>query len=227
MTKDEGAANAGERGWTPPYIAWQNLLSLIERLETDMPPQVDRTILTGSNQSRTQTLNALKALDLIGEDGSCSATLKEIVEAGERRPEVVRELLEHFYSEPVRLASINATQMQLEKAFRDYGVTGSTARKSIAFFLKAAKYADLPMSPHFKTPPARRESGPRASRRRKKPAQKRASSQKSAVAEDVSSLRVRYIEMLIKKVEESDDMDGDLMDRIEQLLNDRGGRNVA
>ncbi len=209
--------NGKAAGWTPPYIAWRNLLNLIERLESNMPPQIDRTFLTGSNQSRTQTMNALKSLELIGPDGSLTERLIGLVEAGANRPETVRKMVETFYPEPVRLGTLNATQKQLEEAFAAYGVTGSTTRKAIAFFLKAATYGKVPLSPNFKTPanPTRTR---KARPTKKKDEEAEGSASTNSSSDPAGSLQARYIEMLMTKVEAQDEMDDDLLDRIENLL---------
>lgn len=204
--------------WTPPYIAWRTLLNLIERLETDMPPQIDKTFLKGSNQSNTQTMNALKSLGLVGPDGSVTPRLIGLVEAGTSRPAAVRKMLEEFYLEPVRLGTVNATPQQLDKAFEEYGVSGSTLRKAVSFYLKAAAYAAVPLSPHFKTPS--KSATPR--KRRPRPARTADSPNTSNGASggdsNTATLRARYIEMLMKKVEGQDEMDSELLDRIEGLL---------
>jgi hypothetical protein len=209
--------------WTPPYIAWKTLLNLIERLETDMPPQIDKTFLKGSNQLNAQTMNALKSLGLVGDDGTVTQSLIDLVDAGVNRPKVVGEMLGRFYAEPVRLGTVNATPKQLDDAFALYGVSGSTLRKAVSFFIKAATYAEVPLSPHFKTP-ARSTSVPRR-RRPRVPANNNAAEMPADRATNagantnVDGLRARYIEMLMKKAEaQTDQMDEELLNRIERLL---------
>jgi hypothetical protein len=209
--------------WSPPYIAFRNLLNLLERLENNMPPQIDRTFLTGSGGSRTQTMNALKSLQLIGPTGELQPELIRLVENRDDRPNEVRKLLIRFYPEPVRLGPLNATQQQLEEAFDAYGVSGDTRRKAIAFFLKAAAYAKVPVSPNFRTP-TNRNGGSRTRKRT------RATSTSDAPATNGSEgtgareekprrdLRERYIEMLMEKAQAQDQLDEKLLDRIEKLL---------
>src|SRR5439155_10304872 len=63
------------------------------------------------------------------------------------------EVLRERYPEAVELGKTNATTGQLIEVFRDYGAQGDTARKAIAFYLQAAKFAgDIPLSPLFQTP---------------------------------------------------------------------------
>jgi hypothetical protein len=223
-----------EPKWIPPYIAWRTILNLVERLETNMPPQIDKSFLKGSNQSNAQTMKALKALELIEEDGTVTPSLIRLVEAGAERPAAVRALIEKFYPEPVGLASINATQAQLDKAFEDYGVSGSTLRKAVSFYLKAAAYARVPLSPNFKTPT---KTAPTARRRRARSAPANgqgtnagngaAAEKAPAGPPDLETLKTRYIEMLMGRVDEADDLDTALLDRIEGLLGLGGPENTS
>jgi hypothetical protein len=224
-------SNRGTDGeWTPPYIAWRTLLNLFEKLESNQPPQIDKTFLSGSNQSRTQTMNALKSLELIEEDGSLTPAILSIVEAGTERPKAVRELLSRFFEEPIRLGSVNGTQQQLDQAFSDYGISGSTLRKAASFYLKAAAYAELPLSPNFKTPSRTRTKSSTPRKRRPKAPKNGtdgggASRNASASGDSsLATLKTRYIEMLMQRAEEQDDLDDSLLDRIEGLLGMESGQ---
>lgn len=223
--------------WKPPYISWGLLIRLVERLESNPPPRVDRTVLAGSNQTRTQTILALKSLELINQEGDLTESFTTLLEAGDRRPAIVRSLLERFYKRPVELGRINGTQQQLVEEFRGYGVSGSTVRKAISFFLKAAEYAELQTSPHFRVPPA-----PQRSKKRPPPSPPQPSESESApettvqhdvgtsherpetggTTESMESLRVKYIRILVESVgpdaESSGKFDPDVLDRIERLL---------
>jgi hypothetical protein len=216
--------------WVPPYIAFQNLLNLVQRLEANMPPRIDRSFLTGSGAANTQTLNALRALGLIDAAGVVQAPLIQLAKNAEERPRIVGDMLTTLYSKPVELGKINATQKQLEEAFEELGVTGDTRRKAIAFFLKAAKYAKLPMSPYFKTPSSRGNGA--APRKPRKPDGRPKTGDGGATGQNnpnpnasgtgaepkIGTLRAKYIEMLLQKAESQDELDADLLDRIETLL---------
>jgi hypothetical protein len=83
------------------------------------------------------------------------------------RPELIGEMLRQQYPSVVALDA-NATQGQLEEAFKDAGISGSTIRKAINFYLQAAEFAEIPVSRHFKTPRATSGNGRRATNRGKK-----------------------------------------------------------
>lgn len=214
----ENAKNDTQAEWTPPYIPWTKIPKLIQQLESDRPPRIDRTVLTGSNQVRSQTFNALVSLGLIREDGSYTEVFDHLIKDPEDRVGTVRGLLQHLYPEPIELGRTNGTQLQLDQAFGKYRASGSTRRKAIGFFLNAAEYAEIPMSPHFKVPSVPRKSAPRKTARKGKKPDGGDVPPPSKDSPTISSLRARYIEMLMKKVDTQDDLDDPLLDRIERLL---------
>jgi hypothetical protein len=142
----------------PPYFAFKTLTNMIVKMEEHGPPtRVDRTFLTGmSGAGQTQFIAGLRSLGLIEEDGAVSASLVELVSKPDERPALVGQLLRGRYPEAVELGRTNTTTGELVEVFNGYGVQGDTARKAIAFYLQAAKYAgDVPLSPNFKTPSVR------------------------------------------------------------------------
>jgi len=211
---------------TPPYISFKTLTNLLDRLhETHLPPRIDRSYLTGlSGGYQTQVMAALRWLDLIGEKGDVTETLTSLAENPEQRPTMVGDLLRSHYPAVFALSSKNATQGQLEEEFRRFGISGSTLRSAIAFFLHAASYAEIPVSPHFKIPPVRPSNGKPAARKAK-PAAKAGSrggepdrSSHFQPSDGAADLRTRYVEMLLDKAQSQEAMDGELLDRIETLL---------
>ncbi|NJD28741.1 MAG: hypothetical protein FIA92_10655 [Chloroflexi bacterium] len=143
--------------WVPPYISFTSLLGLIDRMKADggAPPQIDRSYLAGfSGGYQSQVIAAMKSLALIEENGTVTSKLTELVEAANReaREPIIKSMLEEYFPGPVRLGAIKATQGQLEAAFKEWGITGDTLRKAIAFYLAAAKYSGVPLSTNFKVP---------------------------------------------------------------------------
>jgi hypothetical protein len=158
---------------TPAYVSWATLKNTTEKMarEGGVPSQVDRSYLSnlpGSTQS--QLIASMKWLGLITGTMKPTSTLERLVESEEAdRKLAVKTMLEAKYPGPTSLPAL-ATQHQLETAFREMGVSGSTMRKAIAFYLGAAKYADVPYSQHFKTPKAPVTNGDGPKPRAKKPA---------------------------------------------------------
>ena len=154
----------------PPYFAFKTLTNMIVKMEEHGPPnRVDRTFLTGmSGAGQTQFIAGLKSLGLIDEDGAVQPALVEMVQKPDERPALIGKLLRDRYPKAVALGEGNATTGQLIDVFKEYGVQGDTARKAIAFYLKAAEFAgDIPVSPNFKTPSVRTSGGGAKRRPRK------------------------------------------------------------
>jgi hypothetical protein len=154
----------------PPYFAFRTLTNTIVSMEEHGPPnRIDRSFLTGmSGAGQTQFIAGLKSLGLIDDSGAPQQTLIDLVSKPEERPAIIGQVLRARYPEAIELGKTNATTAELLDVFKAYGVQGDTARKAIAFYLQAARYADdIPLSPHFKTPSVRTGAGP--SRRRGRP----------------------------------------------------------
>jgi hypothetical protein len=136
-----------------PYIAFATLRHLIERLaEEGLPPRIDRSYLKGSEGGKTQVLQALRSLELIDQHGTVTDDLTRLVNDDENRPQLVADRLASRYPGLLELGKVNATQSQLEDELRKGGVSGDTLRKAAAFYLKAAEYAGVTVSPNWKTP---------------------------------------------------------------------------
>lgn len=203
---------------TWPYTPFKTVLNLIQRLENDqaIPPQIDRSFLGGSEGQKTQTLAALKFFGLVeGKNNEVAPELHRLVGAGNNRPRVFAELLAKYYPEATRLASVHATTKQLEDSFT--GLSGDTLRKAVTFYLHAAKYAQHPVSKHFKVPHGQ---GTARGRRAKptngtKPPPPPAEQPTPAPQVDA---KTRYVEMLLEKASAQQDLDTTLLDRIEKLL---------
>ncbi|MGC4029056.1 MAG: DUF5343 domain-containing protein [Steroidobacteraceae bacterium] len=142
---------------SPAYVPHKTFSNFISSLkESGAPSQIDRSVLksmSGSDQSAI--IQSLKFLSLINDKGIPSKEFIQLIDSTEeQRPALLRPVLEKAYTF-LFAGSIDlkkATTKQVEDAFRDQGVTGSTVVKCIAFFLAAAKAAGITVSPHVKTP---------------------------------------------------------------------------
>jgi hypothetical protein len=150
-------ADTEPKGWVPPYISFSSLSGLLDRMQDDggAPPMIDRSYLSSfSGGYQSQVLAALKSLGLIKDNGTVTERLTGLVEANGRdeRVPIIADMLKQYYPEPVRLGTTRATQGQLEDAFRQYGISGDTLRKAIAFYLAACEFAGIPTSGNFRVP---------------------------------------------------------------------------
>jgi hypothetical protein len=142
----------------PPYLPFKTFVSSLDALSHGVPPKIDRT-LWRSQSGVTQGLimNAYRFFSLVEDtdnaDSSDSSTefLDQVARYPDKRPEVLRFLIEAQY-EPI-IARHDLTKMtlkMLEDAFeQEFSVSGGTKQKAITFFLKAAKFADMPLSPYL------------------------------------------------------------------------------
>lgn len=169
----EGVPMAAETGtaFVPPYISFTQLTNVLDRMKAEgAPSRVDRSYLgSWSGSAQAQFLKASRSLGLIDELGRPTQVLKDLVSEEEKRPAVMRAILEDKYPGPLALGK-NATQQQLDESFRQYeGISGSTTRKAITFFLHAAKFAGIELSPFFKAGRLSTGGGttPRSSTRRR------------------------------------------------------------
>lgn len=217
MTDDNETKTSS--GFTAPYVSWGSFSNLLDRMtEEGLPMRIDRSYLSNmAGSTQTHLLKALKELDLIDKNAHPTEALKGIISAGmDDRPGLLAESLRSHYAEAIRLPS-GATQSMLEELFLEkYNVTGSTRRKSIAFFLAAAKYAGIPVSQHFKTPKRVSSNGvtKRKAKAKGKPGEEPPSP--ALPSPTLDDPKKAYVDLLLKKA--SEDMDSDLLDRIERVI---------
>lgn len=148
-----------------PYLPFKTFISSLDALTHGVPPKVDR-MLWRSQSGVTQGLimNAYRFFGLVEDDDSSNEYLEKMVKP-DQRAETLRFLIETQY-EPV-LAKHDLTKMtlkMLEDEFeRNFSVSGGTKQKAITFFLKAAKFADMPLSPYLTAQlrTTRKKRGPR------------------------------------------------------------------
>jgi hypothetical protein len=213
------------REFNAPYIPFRTLLNLFERLAQEgVPNRIDRTYLDYlSGITQTYLIAALKTFDLVDDDGVPTPKLREFVENPDQRPALTGQLVREYYADALSLGE-GATHGELEEVFREkYGLRGDTNRKGITFFLNAATFGNVPVSRHYKMPRATggdaKTTVRRTTRRRtvrRTPQGGGQDPQESGTT--IEAQRARYIDMLMKRAEAQDELDDNLLDRIEALL---------
>ena len=140
--------------FTPPYVSFTTLDNVLDRLGGEaMPPRIDKGYLENlAGGTVSAVLLTLRGFDLISDDGTISDTLKNMAKEIEYRHIKWLEILHKFYPDQMALAQENATALQLEESFRGMGISGSTIRKSIVFYLALVEYTGAPNSPNFRAP---------------------------------------------------------------------------
>jgi Family of unknown function (DUF5343) len=149
----------GTKTDTPPYSSYATFVNFIKGLRTTgVPSRIDKSVLSKMSGSGQSALIAgLKWLNLIDSVGQPTEQLEALVNADESSYGVrLSSVLEDSYSfmadNSIDLAK--ATGSQVEQKFRDYGISGSTVIKCVAFFIMAAKDAGIELGPHVRAPKA-------------------------------------------------------------------------
>jgi Family of unknown function (DUF5343) len=208
----------------PPYLPWATFENTLDRWRQEtLPARIDRTTLRGqAGGTQSQFLRALTFLGLIDAQGHPTPILDALVRNTDDRPRILAGLVREAYPEAMALSQ-NASPGQLEEAFEQaYNVAGETRRKAIAFYLSAARAAEIQLSPHFpSTRPGRGgrtgNGGPRRRTSNRQGAKnQRRDRDETPATSTPSDARGRYIDLLLKKAEE--DLDDALLDRIERVI---------
>ena len=166
-----------------------------------------------SRPQQTQILAALRALEFVNKDGALSEALLEYLQALPNvRRTILADRLRQLYPDAVRASEENATHGKLEELFAQYGLSGSTKRKAIAFFVHACEAAGIHVSSNFHRRPRRQ----RAARQPRRPSGAAPESPERG-EEPRTSFRETYLQILLERVREGQS-DPELLDRVERLL---------
>lgn len=156
----------------PAYVSYKSFSRFLKSLQPGhLPSRIDKAVLTGMSGSvQSAMTNSLEFLGLMDAGGKPTVRLEALAgtsgaDYADKLGETLRVAYKFLFEDGIDLA--RATTGQIQEAFRKQGVGGSTAVKSIAFFLSAAKDAAIPISKYVKTPAApkpttTRKAAPRA-----------------------------------------------------------------
>jgi hypothetical protein len=170
----------------------------------------------------------LRSFGLTDANNGVQPELIELSRNKGERKRIIGDLLRKHYPKAVELGEIKGTQRQLEEAFAEFKISGNTLRKAVAFYLKGAEYAGLPVSPHFRA--VAKASAAPGGKNLRRPRSKQ--SDRAALVGDGSDQNVpnpdesaaldglseEYVKLLMKKVEAQETVDEKLLDRIERML---------
>jgi len=172
---------------TPPYVPYSSFTSFINGLKkTGVPSHIDRSIMnTMSGSGQSAMIAALKSMKLINAESEPDNRLNTLVNGSEEEfsttmTEIVKSTYAFLFDDSIDIK--NTTSKKVEDKFRDRGPTGSTLTKCIAFFLAAAKAANIPVSVHVKAPKLQRSSS------KAKPKMKDKGSEDTHMSETLPSL---------------------------------------
>jgi hypothetical protein len=135
-----------------PYLPFKTFLGALEALNHGVPPIIDRSIWrTQPGGVQGQIMGALRFFNLIDEANKPTENLRRLVEKREHRQKAIRALLEWSYANLIAGDLTKMTAKMLEDGIEQYGVSGETRKKAVTFFLQAARYGDLALSPYLQS----------------------------------------------------------------------------
>lgn len=138
----------------PPYLPFKTFLNSMDALSQGVPPKLDRSLWKGqSGINQGLIMSAYRYFGLVNANDESTPDLVLLAQHPEKRPAKLRDLIKDQYLLVLDKGDITKSTMRmLEDAFGAvYPVQGDTKQKAITFFLKAAKFADLPLSPYLLT----------------------------------------------------------------------------
>jgi len=148
-----------------PYIAFSTLKTFIAPLKQHIvPTRIERSLLSNiSGTVQGQLMTALRFLRLIDFEDRPTDNLKALVGDFGKETEwkdTLKIVLENAYPEMFRLPLESISPQEFNDAFKAaYPCEGGTLRKSVTFFINAAREAGVGISP-FLTKGAKPRSGP-------------------------------------------------------------------
>jgi hypothetical protein len=153
-----------------PLIPYRTLRAFFEKVDP-IPPKLDRSVLRYTSGSiQTALMTALRAFNLMDEDGNVSESMGKLAKAfrGAERAAIQETLQDRLRATYPTLFSTDfhvetATQAQLRQRFEEIGLSGDSVRKAVSFFLAACDEAGVAYSPHFKGRPGPRPGSRRSS----------------------------------------------------------------
>jgi hypothetical protein len=150
---------------TVPYLPFKTLLGVLDSLDSHgMPNKIDRSVFPSqSGVMQGQIMSALRFFDLIDDLGNPAKELESLASEKDKRQENLKPLLTKHYHDVIKIDLTKASPSQLDQAFDAYGIGGDTKKKAKSFFIKAAQFVGLPLSPLI-TRKTRSSSGPRRKR---------------------------------------------------------------
>lgn len=149
-----------------PYLPLKTFLAALDSLREGVPKRIDRGIWRSqSGSTQGQIMIALRFFDLVNDsDEPAMPLLEKLAKADElERKKILKPLVDTHYKPIITADLTKMTPSMLNEEMAKFGVSGSTVRKSVTFFLQLAKHLDLAMSP-FLTDQTRSSPGKRRPR---------------------------------------------------------------
>jgi hypothetical protein len=224
-----------------PYAPVAHVLRAVEHYRERAPDAFSKELLMKlgyPDAYATRTLKALKLLDLMESDGTPTNALKELrVARAEEYTARFEQVVRTAYAEVFAVVDpATGSPTAIQDAFRFYN-PAAQREKMVTLFMGLCEAAGI-IGPE--RAPRKRLRAASAARANEARETKRAVVQAAKtpprveppvvapvvnppVADSEDALRVRYVDMLLKKAETQDEIDTGLLDRIEALLYEKRG----
>lgn len=149
-----------------PYVPFSTFETALDKLAAlgAIPPKIDHTVFPSMGGiAKGQVISAFKFLKLIDANGIPSPALKELAMNKSGRKAAIRKLITECYPNISEsdLAGSSPGQIDHKLSDKTYNITGDTRQKARSFLLKAAAFAEMPIS---KLLTAKGPRGPRQKR---------------------------------------------------------------
>lgn len=137
------------------YVSWKTFQNSIETLaKAEIPNVIDKSVFPGMAFSvQNQLFTGMRFLGLIDEKNKPSldlAALSDPVE--ETRKEKLKEILQRRYAALFALNLKKSTPSEIERQMAEsYAMVGDTKEKAVRFFISAAEYVGIELSPLLST----------------------------------------------------------------------------
>ena len=134
---------------TPAYVPFKTFTTVLDSFSSFLPDKIDTSMWPSySGGMRSQLIGALKFLRLIEDDGTVTESLRTLSHSSsEQRGKAFLSVMRTAYAQMMALDLTKATPASFDAELRKFGQEGETHRKAASFFLQAAKWAGVPLSP--------------------------------------------------------------------------------
>ena len=140
---------------SPPYASFSSFINLFNKLsESGVPSRIDPSVFGNASGSITYSvLAALKYLKLIDEDGIPDERFIAFANASETERKallapIIKSGYPFLFDSSLDLTKASAKQFD-DRLREEFEIQGSTVDKVATFFINAAKYSEIPISPHI------------------------------------------------------------------------------
>ncbi len=146
----------GRNALKPGYMAWATLVTFLDTVRTEgVPSHIDSSVLPNmSGTAKSQLRLTLQFLGLVDQNSATSSELAKLANADlDERKVILNRILKQSYGFLFDASNgfdlTNATAKAFSEKFDQYGLNGETKIKAEAFFLNAAKFANIDVSKHI------------------------------------------------------------------------------